>query len=48
VLVRSVATQSAVGGAPSLLVTLQLPATQATSLNAAYRGAKVDLALVGR
>jgi Flp pilus assembly protein CpaB len=48
VLVRSVATQSAVGGAPSLLVTLQLPATQATSLDAAYRGAKVDLALVGR
>jgi Flp pilus assembly protein CpaB len=48
VLVRSVATQSAVGGAPSVLVTLQLPATQATSLDAAYRGAKIDLALVGR
>ena len=47
-LVRSVAAQSAVGGAPSILVTLQLPAAQATALDAAYRGSKIDLALVGR
>jgi Flp pilus assembly protein CpaB len=48
VVVRSVAAQSAVGGAPSVLVTLQLPAAQATALDAAYRGTKIDLALVGR
>jgi Flp pilus assembly protein CpaB len=48
VVVRSVAAESAVGGAPSVLVTLQLPAAQAAALDAAYRGTKIDLALVGR
>ena len=48
VTVRAVGTQSATGGPVTELVTLEVSASQATTLEAAYRGYKVDLALVGR
>lgn len=46
--VRAVSTPSTVGGSPSEYITLQLTVGQATSLDAAYRAAKIDLALLGR
>lgn len=46
VTVLSVATNQSVG-ANQVLVTLSLPAGQVTTLDAAYRSGKVDLALVG-
>jgi Flp pilus assembly protein CpaB len=48
VAVRSVTTEGATGGQVTELVTLQLTPAQATSLDAAYRAYKVDLALAGR
>jgi Flp pilus assembly protein CpaB len=45
--VHTVATQSTAGGAVTELITLELTPTQATTLDAAYRAYKIDLALVG-